>query len=205
MVKFTVPLSDILGSAYYHYELSSSDYNPNIDSTITITCTCKNVLGNPISNKTLELYQNDTSKGTATTNANGIATWTITCSDWGIQDFRVKNQSIQVNVTGLKAIKDSGTTWSHLTYTLYVDEANRTVNLVVISDNSMSMGTGTDNYIFTNFVPSKYRPKSNMVGIVGRYVDILLWTYSSGTVGLANKKGSVLSNYGTQGMIGWSY
>ena len=100
MVKFTVPLSDILGNAYYRYELSSSNYNPNIDSNITITCTCKNVLGNPIANKTLELMMNGVSQGTATTNANGIATWTITCSNWGIQHFNVENKSIDVRVTG---------------------------------------------------------------------------------------------------------
>ena len=58
MVKFKVPLGDILGSAYYHYDLSSSDYNPNVGSTITITCTCKNILGNPIPNKELTIMMN---------------------------------------------------------------------------------------------------------------------------------------------------
>ena len=100
MSRFTVPIADILGNAYYHYELSSSSYNPNINDNITVTCTCKNVFGNPVSNKTLKLFQNNASVGTATTNANGIATWTITCSNWGIQHFNVENKSIDVRVTG---------------------------------------------------------------------------------------------------------
>ena len=59
MVKFKVPLGDILGRAYYHYELSSSNYNPHINETITITCICKNILGNPIADKELELMMNN--------------------------------------------------------------------------------------------------------------------------------------------------
>ena len=104
MVKFTVPLSDILGSAYYRYELTSSDYNPKIDSTITITCTCKNVLGNPIANKTLELMMNGVSQGTSTTNANGIATWSITLGAWGNKHFYIGNATLDLMVTGWKQI-----------------------------------------------------------------------------------------------------
>ena len=93
-------LETIVKKTIIQYELTSSNYNPTINSTITITCTCKNVLGNPIANKTVELFQNGTSVGTATTNANGIATWTITCDNWGIQHFNVENKSIDVRVTG---------------------------------------------------------------------------------------------------------
>lgn len=100
MVKFKVPLKDILQNAYYQYKLSSSNYNPTINSTITITCTCKNVLGNPIANKTLTLMMNGVSQGTSTTNSLGVATWTVTCDEIGLQDFRVENQSIQVKVKG---------------------------------------------------------------------------------------------------------
>lgn len=100
MVKFKVPLKDILQNAYYQYELSSSNYNPTIDSTITITCTCKNALGNPIANKTLELMMNGTSQGTAITNANGIATWTVTVTTIGLQTFSIGSNNIQVKVKG---------------------------------------------------------------------------------------------------------
>lgn len=110
MVKFKVPLGDILGSAYYHYDLSSSDYNPNVGSTITITCTCKNILGNPIANKTLELMMNGVSQGTSTTNANGIATWSIKFGGWGNKHFYIGNANLDLMVTGWKLMetKESG-------------------------------------------------------------------------------------------------
>lgn len=112
MVKFKVPLSDILGSAYYRYELTSSNYNPNVGSTITITCTCKNILGNPIPNKELELMLNGGSQGTSTTNANGIATWSITFGLEGLKDFYIGNSHCIVVVNGYHKIYDSnGLVW----------------------------------------------------------------------------------------------
>lgn len=112
MVKFKAPLKDILGRAYYQYELSSSNYNPNVNSTITITCTCKNVLGNPVSNKTLELFQNGTSVGTATTNANGIATWSITFELEGVKDYYIGNSHCIIVVNGYHKIYESdGLMW----------------------------------------------------------------------------------------------
>ena len=149
MVKFTVPLSDILGSAYYRYELSSSNYNPNIDSNVTITCTCKNVLGNPISNKTLELFQNSTSVGTATTNANGIATWTITCSNWGIQHFNVENKSIDIQVTGYK------TTTTHSYYTIYEYEDKVGIKIAISSNINFTTSWRSVN---DSVIPYRLRP-----------------------------------------------
>lgn len=96
MVKFTVPLSDILGSAYYRYELTSSDYNPNVNSDISLTCTCKNVLGNPIADKGITLYKNGSSSETSTTNANGIATFTVHIYDAQTLNFTIEDTSITV-------------------------------------------------------------------------------------------------------------
>lgn len=158
MVKFTVPLSDILGNAYYRYELVSSNYNPSIDSNITITCTCKNVLGNPIANKTLELFQNGSSVGTATTNANGIATWTITCSNWGLQDFRVANTNIQVRVIGCR------TTNPHIYYSIYEWEDKVGVK-IAISDNINF--TTSWRSVNNSIIPYRLRPRFpvTMVGL----------------------------------------
>jgi len=159
MVKFTVPLSDILGSAYYRYELVSSNYNPNINNTITITCTCKNVLGNPVSNKTVELFQNGTSIGTATTNANGIATWTITCSNWGIQHFNVENKSIDVRVTGyIQTSANNGM------YTIY--EWEDKVGLKIYINSNISFTTAWKN-VNDWAVPHRLKPAYpvTMVGL----------------------------------------
>ena len=105
MVKFKVPLKDILGRAYYQYELSSSNYNPHIDDTITITCTCKNILGNPIPNKELTLMMNGVEQGTSTTNELGIATWSITFGDWGNKHFHIGNATLDLVVTGWKQVQ----------------------------------------------------------------------------------------------------
>lgn len=108
MVKFKVPLKDILGRAYYQYELSSSNYNPHIDDTITITCICKNILGNPIPNKELTLMMNGIEQGTSTTNELGIATWSITFRAWGNKHFYIGNATLDLVVTGWRtAVQDS--------------------------------------------------------------------------------------------------
>lgn len=158
MVKFTVSLADILGSAYYRYELSSSNYNPNIDSNITITCTCKNVLGNPIANKTLELMMNGVSQGTSTTNANGIATWTITCDNWGIQHFNVENKSIDVRVTGYK------TTYPHTYYTIFEHEDKVGIKISISENiNFTTSWKSVNNFV----IPYRLRPRFpvTMVGV----------------------------------------
>ncbi len=98
MTTKKIKTSDILGSSYYAYELSSSNYTPALNDTITITCTCKNVYGNAVGSKSLTLYQNGTSKGSKTTNSSGIVTWSITCSTAGLQKFNIEDTSIEVFV-----------------------------------------------------------------------------------------------------------
>lgn len=197
-------LETIVKKTIIQYELTSSDYNPTINSTIIITCTCKNVLGNPISNKTLELFQNGTSVGTATTNANGVATFSYTFSNWDWHHFSCNGATLDLQATGMKQVKQS-TNWTVLTYTLFVDESNRTAMLSFHSTSSMSMGTGTENYVINGFIPTKYRPKNNINVLIGRYSDILMWVWTNGSIGLSNLKGSTLQNYGTDGVAVWNF
>ena len=185
MVKFTVPLSDILGSAYYRYELTSSDYNPTIDSTITITCTCKNILGNPIANKTLELMMNGVSQGTSTTNANGIATWSITLGANGLKDFYIGNSHCIIFVNKYHKIYDSnGLMW-------YVDTSTGISNIslnrsgINISANShtvlKSAYSSTDSKV--NYCPSTTHmmptQQSNVFLMVDYLGEIRLYNYRS--------------------------
>ena len=152
MVKFKVPLGDILGRAYYHYELSSSNYNPHIDGTITITCICKNILGNPIANKELELMMNGVSQGTETTNELGIATWSITFSDWGNKHFHIGNATLDLMVTGWKQIAKYSTD----RITLYSDGK---WGMVVISGTWSNSKTGK---IVLGTIDSEYSPLTNV-------------------------------------------
>lgn len=98
MTKKIIKASDVLGDNYYIYELSSSNYTPVLNGTITITCTVTDVYGDLINNKFITLYKNGTSVSTKTTNSSGVATWSITCSTAGIQSFKVENKAIEVFV-----------------------------------------------------------------------------------------------------------
>ena len=152
MVKFKVPLKDILGRAYYQYELTSSNYNPNINSTITITCTCKNILGNPIPNKELTLMMNGVEQGTSTTNELGIATWSITFSDWGNKHFHIGNATLDLTVTGWKLIAK----YSENRIALYSDGK---WGMVVISGRWTNSATGK---VVLGTINSEYSPFSNV-------------------------------------------
>lgn len=152
MVKFKVPLGDILGRAYYQYELSSSNYNPHIDETITITCTCKNILGNPIPNKELTLMMNGIEQGTKTTNELGIATWSITFGLWGNKHFHIGNATLDLVVTGWRQIAK----YSSDKITLYSDGR---WGMVVISGTFSGSTTG-ENVLAT--INSEYSPISNV-------------------------------------------
>lgn len=152
MVKFKVPLGDILGRAYYHYELSSSNYNPHINGTITITCICKNILGNPIADKELELMMNGVSQGTETTNELGIATWSITFRDWGNKHFHIGNATLDLTVTGWKQIAKYSTD----RITLYSDGK---WGMVVISGIWPNSTTGE---VVLGTIDSEYSPFSNV-------------------------------------------
>ena len=98
MTTKKIKTSDILGDNYYIYELTSSNYTPALNGTVTITCTMKDVYGAVASSKSITLYQNGTSKGAKTTNSSGVATWSITCSTAGLQKFNIKDTSIEVFV-----------------------------------------------------------------------------------------------------------
>lgn len=98
MTTKKIKTSDILGDNYYIYELTSSNYTPALNDTITITCTMKDVYGTAASGKSITLYQNGTNKGAQTTNSSGVATWSITCSIAGLQKFNIKDTSIEVLV-----------------------------------------------------------------------------------------------------------
>lgn len=169
MVRFKVPLKDVLGTAYYHCELTSSDYNPTINSTITITCTCKNVLGNPIADKELTLMMNGTSQGTATTNANGIATWSITCSDWGNQHFNVENATLDLLITGWKQVQNS-TLDGGATFKIF---SNGELKRIEAMGNVNVQGQGS----FTNVavVDNQYKPSESTSPYPVNWTDREKW------------------------------
>lgn len=108
MSRFTVPIADILGSAFYNYELTSSTYNPSIDTAFTITCKVTNSFGNNVSGKSITLYKDGTSVSSATTNSSGVATWTVSLSDWNVHCFNVETATLDLKANGWRTLLDSG-------------------------------------------------------------------------------------------------
>lgn len=180
MVKFKVPLKDILGRAYYQYELSSSNYNPNINSTITITCTCKNILGNPIPNKELTLMMNGIEQGTSTTNELGIATWSIKLGDWGNKHFHIGNATLDLTVTGWKLIAK----YSANRIELYSDGK---WGMVVISGIWSNSKTGE---VVLGTINSEYSPFSNVSTNYAYGVNSYQAVYTARTNICINRKGT---------------
>ena len=180
MVKFKVPLIDILGRAYYHYELSSSNYNPHINGTITITCICKNILGNPIPNKELTLMMNGVEQGTSTTNANGIATWRITFGDWGNKHFYIGNATLDLVVTGWKLIAKYSTD----RITLYSDGKWGMVTISGIWSNS------TTGEVVLETINSEYSPISNVSTNYSYTISSYQAVYTAGTNICINRRGT---------------
>lgn len=139
MTTKKIKTSDVLGDNYYIYELSSSNYTPALNGTITITCTVTDVYGDSINNKSITLYKNGTSVSTKTTNSSGVATWSVTCSDAGIQSFKVGNKAIEVFVDNKS---DTGHTHTTTDITnLSIPSASNTTPSA--DTTSGSVGTGT--------------------------------------------------------------
>lgn len=139
MTKKIIKSSDVLGDNYYIYELSSSNYTPALNGTITITCTVTDVYGDPIGSKSITLYKNGTSVSTKTTNSSGVATWSVTCSNAGIQSFKVGKKTIEVFVDNKS---DTGHTHTTTDITnLSIPSASNTTPSA--DTTSGSVGTGT--------------------------------------------------------------
>lgn len=199
MVKFKVPLKDILQNAYYQYELTSSNYDPQIDTAFTITCSCRNVLGNPIANKELTLYENGNEYDTATTNANGIATWTITPTLWGKKHYAVENTSIDLDVGGWKQIKSYASGF----YTLSINGLTRTAKLrVSISNTNIASG---ENYRQDGWVTSSYRPNGTVIGLMARLQNVEIVVSSGGNVYVYNPTSSTVSGFTSSTIVYWDY
>ena len=202
MVKFKVPLKDILGRAYYQYELTSSNYNPKIDSTITVTVTVKDVYDDPVENESVQVTCNigkftklngstisDTQSVTAQTDSNGEISLTYSCSEWGLVTFSANKTSTQVNVTGWKQVQslNGGR--------VLVDTDGKNAKIIV----SGIFVTSTSEGEFTlATIDSAYRPtenySTNYSAKVAKYQPVYI--LSNGTVVKIHKTSTSSSDTG---------
>lgn len=154
MVRFNIPISDILGNAYYNYEMTSNNYNPTIDTSFTITVTVKSVFGNPVGNKSLTLYKDGASVSSATTNSSGVATWTVTLSDWDIHHFNVENATLNLKASGWKTLVNDGGYFIRAKDNLV--QFNLNVDNITFPTSFTAFGGGAK-------VPTGYRPYASVV------------------------------------------
>ena len=187
----------------YFYDMSVSDYNPTIDSTVTVGVFVTDGNNSPVHNHTFRLRIGDSTSVTLTTDSEGYASYTHTCSDWGVCRFSVKSYSTHINVTGQKIVK-KGSNWSGVDYTLYVDEANRNATLSMTLTNK-NIASGTSNYEMTGWIPSKYRPHSQKFIQGYRGNNNLFYVFYDGRIGVANLTSSTQTNVTISAQIDWNY
>lgn len=199
MTKYTIKLSDLFGSAYYDYNITTDSYNAGLNTNITVTCTLKNIFGNPVSNKELTLYYKGTSQGVQTTNSNGIAQWTFnTGNTGGTFKISINNHCIFINVNGYKQIKS----YSDGFYTLSINELTRTARLSLNTNGSKTFASGV-NYEQTGWIPSDYRPLTNVNIIIARNISLTLNIGTNGNVSIYNPSSSISAN--TSASIYYNY
>lgn len=100
-------VSERFSGSYQQIDISCSNYNPTIDSNITITITVTDESGTPISGLSVPLKIDGTSISGVTTNSSGVATHTYNCTDWGNHKISVKSVSTFINVTGWKTFTNT--------------------------------------------------------------------------------------------------
>ena len=209
--RYNVPASDVLGENYKITSVECSDYNPSIDSTITVTISVNDVYDDAISGESVTVTASEgtftqlngsditsASSVTGTTNSSGQFTLTYACSEWGLITFSANNRSTQVNVTGFKKIAEN------TTYTLMVDESTRCCRIEAHRTNI----TITNGQSFTGYsdfvIPSKYYPKNNCYSLIMRNATFLFWLWNNGSYGVTNL-GNTVTGYDLNFAHEWHY
>ena len=172
-LRLTAPSEDILGANYKITKIVASDYNPNIDSTITVTVTVKDVYDDPVENESVQVTCNigkftklngstisDTQSVTGNTDSNGQFTLTYTCSEWGLATFSANNSFKQINVQGWREVTLPSSVTSYCD--LYVNEATRTCNFKYYRTDYKFTKTSSIT-LHSNLVPEGYRPVVNVI------------------------------------------
>ena len=139
----------------YNYSISCSNYNPTIDTDISVTVKVTNQAGNPVTGHTVNILKNNSSWRSGTTGSNGEFTTTYTCSEWGLTTFSANTTSAQIRVKGWKQYHYDSATNGWYIRILY----NETHTKVIINDPaSVSFTTTETNYITDVLTDSWIRP-----------------------------------------------
>lgn len=85
--------------------LTCTDYNPDINSTVTVRAELTDMFDNsiPFENLRLEIEQGGVGNSVdLITDSNGVATYNYSCSSWGVCRFSIKSFDTYINISGWK-------------------------------------------------------------------------------------------------------
>lgn len=181
--RYNVAASAVLGENYKITNIECSDYNPNIDNSITVTITVTDVYGDAISDESVTVTASEgnftqlngsditaSDSVTGTTNSSGQFTLTYNCTSWGLITFTANNTSTQVHVTGWRTITaGNGKLW--------VNDETKTAVFYFTRTGSI-----TSEISYANAIPSGYRPYSNVRMKAHNNQSVFLTIESGGTV-----------------------
>lgn len=94
--------------------------------------------------------------------------------------------------------------WSGVVYRLFVDEANRNV-VFIATISGKSIASGLSNYELSGWIPSKYRPKSQMFSQGYRGYNYTFYVWYDGKIGVANHLSSTQTDVTLSAQISWNY
>ena len=189
--RYSIPASDVLGENYNITTIECSDYNPNIDSSITVTITVKDVYGDAVSGESVLVTASDgnftqlngsnitnASSVTGTTNSSGQFTLTYSCTEWGLITFSASNKNTQIRVNGWKTVAYS--TWYNL------KTNGEFVELSMFGSHSVNISTSWTTAL--TIINDAYRPEQNVMGV--GYNQTLYLIHTSGEVQIVRSGGS---------------
>ena len=179
-------------SKLYETKITCSDYNPNIDDTITVTVALIDFNGNNVTgtNATITVNQGyftkytrnssdtaisgtSTQSYTGTTGSDGTFTMTYKCSEWGLATFSAKNHNAQIHIIGWKDITSTAISPALQEYAkFYINDEIKMARLLYARNSLIIPSTGGSS---ATSIPEQYRPKKNMpYGITANVRVILL-------------------------------
>ena len=93
----------------YTYEISASDYNVDIDSTVTINVKVKTMGGNPVAGMVVPVLKNNKTWQSGTTDVNGTFSLSYTADMFGLVTFSLNGNAYvhtQIKVGGWKTLTE---------------------------------------------------------------------------------------------------
>ena len=167
----THDLDDI--TDYMVTSISCSDYNPTIDSTVTVTVFVGDSEGVGIQGVSVPVTASvgnftklngvtitASSSVTGITGANGTFTLTYSCTEWGLITFSANNSFKQITIQGWREVTLPSSVTSYCD--LYVNEATRECDFKYYRTDYNFTKTSSIT-LHTGLIPEAYRPLVNVI------------------------------------------